>query len=79
MKKLGFGLMRMPLTDPNNDASVDIEQVKKMEAREARKDEREAEIKKSTSYYNTSGKPASLRDKANMVKMFNEKNNNNNK
>ena len=30
MKKLGFGLMRMPLTDPNNDASVDIEQVKKM-------------------------------------------------
>ena len=30
MKKLGFGLMRMPLTDPDNDASVDIEQVKKM-------------------------------------------------
>ena len=30
MKILGFGLMRMPLLDPNNDASVDIEQVKKM-------------------------------------------------
>ncbi len=30
MKKLGFGLMRMPLMDPDNDASVDIEQVKKM-------------------------------------------------
>ena len=30
MKKLGFGLMRMPLTDPNNDAAVDIEQVKRM-------------------------------------------------
>ena len=30
MKKLGFGLMRMPLTDPTNDASVDIEQVKRM-------------------------------------------------
>ena len=30
MKKLGFGLMRMPLIDPNNDASVDIEKVKKM-------------------------------------------------
>ena len=30
MKKLGFGLMRMPLTDPNNDAAVDIEQVKQM-------------------------------------------------
>ena len=30
MKKLGFGLMRMPLTDPNNDAAVDIEQVRQM-------------------------------------------------
>ena len=30
MKKLGFGLMRMPLLDPSNDASVDVEQVKKM-------------------------------------------------
>ena len=30
MKKLGFGLMRMPLTDPNNEGSVDIEHVKKM-------------------------------------------------
>ncbi len=30
MKKLGFGLMRMPLTDPNDDAAVDIEQVKRM-------------------------------------------------
>ena len=30
MKKLGFGLMRMPLLDPNDDASVDIEQVKQM-------------------------------------------------
>ncbi|MBO4873318.1 MAG: aldo/keto reductase [Lachnospiraceae bacterium] len=29
-KKLGFGLMRMPLLDPNNDASVDVEQVKEM-------------------------------------------------
>ena len=29
-KKLGFGLMRMPLTDKNNSASVDIEQVKQM-------------------------------------------------
>ena len=30
MKKLGFGLMRMPQTDPNNAAAVDVEQVKKM-------------------------------------------------
>ncbi len=30
MKKLGFGLMRLPLTDPNNGAAVDVEQVKRM-------------------------------------------------
>lgn len=30
MKKLGFGLMRMPVIDSKNDASVDVEQVKKM-------------------------------------------------
>ena len=30
MKKLGFGLMRMPTVDKTNDADVDIEQVKKM-------------------------------------------------
>lgn len=29
-KKLGFGLMRMPLNDRTNEADVDIEQVKKM-------------------------------------------------
>ena len=29
-KKLGFGLMRMPLNTPNNDADVDVEQVSKM-------------------------------------------------
>ncbi len=30
MKKLGFGLMRLPQTDPNRLAAVDVEQVKKM-------------------------------------------------
>ena len=30
MKKLGFGLMRMPVLNENDPASVDIEQVKKM-------------------------------------------------
>lgn len=30
MKKLGFGLMRLPLTDPDDYASVDVEAVKKM-------------------------------------------------
>jgi predicted aldo/keto reductase-like oxidoreductase len=30
MKKLGFGLMRLPLLDPNDDASIDLEQAKQM-------------------------------------------------
>ncbi len=30
MKKLGFGLMRLPLNDKENPADVDVEQVKKM-------------------------------------------------
>ena len=30
MKKLGFGLMRLPLLDPNDETSVDLEQVKHM-------------------------------------------------
>ena len=29
-KKLGFGLMRLPLTNTNDQKSVDLEQVKKM-------------------------------------------------
>ncbi len=29
-KKLGFGLMRLPQTDPNDSGSIDIEQLKKM-------------------------------------------------
>lgn len=29
-KKLGFGLMRLPLTDPNDEGSIDIEAAKKM-------------------------------------------------
>lgn len=29
-KKLGFGLMRLPLLDPNDAASIDLEQTKKM-------------------------------------------------
>ena len=29
-KKLGFGLMRLPLLDPKDDTSIDIEQVKEM-------------------------------------------------
>ena len=29
-KKLGFGLMRLPLLDPNDDGSIDMEQLKQM-------------------------------------------------
>ena len=29
-KKLGFGLMRLPLTDPNDPGSIDLEQMKQM-------------------------------------------------
>lgn len=29
-KKLGFGLMRLPLLDANNDGSIDLDLTKKM-------------------------------------------------
>ena len=66
----------LPPVKISNVTSEYVEQVHKMEARENRKEERDKEIKESTSYYNTSAKPGSLAAKANMVKMFNEKNNN---
>ncbi len=60
-----------------NGATSYVEEVKKVEAREARKGEREAEMKKSTEYYNSSSgpQPGSLAAKANMVKLYNERNN----
>ena len=57
-----------------NTATAYAEQVKKQEEREARLGERQEEIKKSTEYYKSSGKPGSLAAKANLVKMYNEKN-----
>ena len=66
----------LPPVKISNVTSKYVEQVHKMEARENRKEERDKEVKESTSYYNTSAKPGSLAAKANMVKMFNEKNNN---
>lgn len=66
----------LPPVKISNVTSKYVEKVHKMEARENRKEERDKEIKESTSYYNTSAKPGSLAAKANMVKMFNEKNNN---
>ena len=60
-----------------NGATTYAEEVKKVEAREARKGEREEEMKKSTEYYNSSSgpQPGSLAAKANMVKLYNERNN----
>ena len=67
----------LPPRKITNTATTYVQEVKKAEAREARKGERNQEIKKSTEYYNTSAKPGSLAAKANMVKMYNEKNNKN--
>ncbi len=70
----------LPPKKITNTATNYVEQVKKQENLEARKGQIDEEIKKSTSYYNNnaSKKPGSLAAKANMVKMFNEKNNKNN-
>lgn len=64
----------LPPKKISNTASAYAEQVRKQEERDARKEVREEQIKKSTSYYNSSAKPGSLAAKANMVKMYNEKN-----
>ena len=62
-----------------NGASTYADLLKKQEAREARKEDRDAQIKKSTDYYSKASNPNSLAAKAAMVKMYNEKNNNDNK
>lgn len=53
------------------------EAVQKKEEEIARRGERAKEIKDSTEYYNQNAKPGSLAAKANMVKMYNEKNSKN--
>ena len=60
-----------------NSATTYAEQVKKAEEREARKGERDEKMKDSTEYYKNASenKPGSLAAKANMVKLYNEKNN----
>lgn len=66
----------LPPKKITNTATAYVEQVKKQEARVERKEQRDEEIKKATDYYkNTTAKPGSLAAKANMVKMFNERNN----
>ena len=53
------------------------EAVQRKEDEVARRGERANEIKESTEYYNQNAKPGSLAAKANMVKMYNEKNSKN--
>ena len=53
------------------------EVVQRKEDEVARRGERAKEIKESTEYYNQNAKPGSLAAKANMVKMYNEKNSKN--
>lgn len=53
------------------------EAVQRKEDDVARRGERAKEIKESTEYYNQNAKPGSLAAKANMVKMYNEKNSKN--
>ena len=53
------------------------EAVQRKEDEVARRGERAKEIKESTEYYNQNAKPGSFAAKANMVKMYNEKNSKN--
>lgn len=69
----------LPPKKITNTATTYVEEVKKQEARDARKGARDEEIKKATEYYKSSSRPGSLAAKANMVKMYNERNNNSEK
>lgn len=61
---------------PQQVTSATKVNTKNIERKEVSAEDRQAEIKKSTDYYNTgSAKPGSLRAKANMVRQYNEKNN----
>lgn len=53
------------------------ESIQKKEDEISRRGERAKEIKESTEYYNQNAKPGSLAAKANMVKLYNEKNSKN--
>lgn len=65
----------LPPKKIENSASAYAEAVKKQEAIDARMSERDAKVKESNEYYSKGvAKPGSLAAKANMVKMFNERN-----
>lgn len=67
----------LPPKKITNNATAYVQQVKKTEIDETKKAQIDEQIKKSTDYYQSanSAKPGSLAAKANMVKMYNEKNN----
>lgn len=65
----------LPPRKVDTSAVSDYEEALKRKQDEiARRGERAREIKDSTEYYNQNAKPGSLAAKANMVKMYNEKN-----
>ena len=65
----------LPPKKVDTKAVTDYEEaVKRKQDEIARRGERAKEIKDSTEYYNQNAKPGSLASKANMVKMYNEKN-----
>lgn len=62
----------------NASAVTDYQEAQKKKEEEiARRGDRAKEIKDSTEYYNQNAKPGSLASKANMVKLYNEKNSKN--
>ncbi len=68
----------LPPKKVDTRAVTDYEEaVQRKEEEIARRGERAKEIKDSTEYYNQNAKPGSLASKANMVKMYNEKNSKN--
>lgn len=68
----------LPPNKVNPHAVNDFKEAqKKKEDEIARRGDRAKEIKESTEYYNANAKPGSLAAKANMVKMYNEKNSKN--
>lgn len=64
----------LPPKKIKSTAALYAESLKKQEAIDSRKEERQKNIEKSTEYYNNTSSKGSLASKANMVKMYNERN-----
>ena len=65
--------MGLPPQTLNNNANINTKKINTAPVRS--QEERDADVKKSTAYYNSNAKPGSLASKVNMVKQYNEKNN----